>query len=108
MPGPDGVLLTFPAGALDANLDFEIERASSTIVLDALEARSRFYRIGPDVPLDAPATLSIPLEEACPACAVFRQASDGFVELAVVSGPAGAVSCATAMLGLFVVAEESP
>lgn len=69
--GPDGVTMEFGEGATDRELRVRIARASSTIVPVGVIERSRFYTIEPAAELVEDAFITIPLDDACPLCAVW-------------------------------------
>lgn len=69
--GPDGVIMEFGEGTTDRELRVRITRASSTIVPVGVVERSRFYTIEPAAELVEDAFITIPLDDACPLCAVW-------------------------------------
>ena len=76
--GPDGVVVTFAAGALDAPLHVTVDRVSSTTAPVAVVERSRFYAVRPAAILVEAAEVAVPLTGPCPddTCAVWLEAGE--------------------------------
>lgn len=72
LSGPDGVLLSIPAGALGGDTALRIARASATHVPVGCQEMSAFYLVTPDVDFATPATVSIPVAD-CSDCRVFER-----------------------------------
>lgn len=78
LTGPDGVMLEIPAGAVVDDQAFLIGRASSTLLFQNFEPRSRFYAISPFTEFELPARLVAPaaLCGAVNSCEIFFQPQD--------------------------------
>lgn len=72
LAGPEGVLLSIPAGALGGDTALRIARASATHVPVGCQEMSAFYQVTPEVDFAAAATLSIPVTD-CSDCRVFER-----------------------------------
>jgi hypothetical protein len=103
--GPDGVRLSFPAGALTEEIHVLIERASSTIDTADVTAASRLYRISPPTVLVNAATLTMPLPDGCLSCSVFLEGSPGeWVALGAGTAAPGDLAALLPVLGGVIVA----